>query len=192
MDKTITMGAIYPILLYLGLLIFLLTTVISLFYNKNLVGFLKGIFTVAFWFMLMIFLFQISMEIFTKNGSFKTSESGKISSAGHFEKGYNVPVNINLHILPQKKEFTYIKDSTSKSSKITFSKFINPKDDHFKDSMSVSYHKEMLQTHGLIQKKLDSFFENSSDIKITGNKILIGYPFQENKFLKTIYLKKPK
>ena len=191
MDKTITTGSmsgittIHQTLLLLGLISIFTAVIITIFYNKNIVGFLKGFFTIAFWFMLVFFLFQISMEIFTKNGSFKTSESGKISSAGHFEKGYDVPVNIHLYISPQKKEFTYKSDSTSNSSGMTFSRFTNPKDNLFKDSMYASFDKKMLQISGLTQKKLDSFFENSSDIKITGNKILIGYPFEENKFLKT-------
>ena len=76
MDKTITTGSmsgittIHQTLLLLGLISIFTAVIITIFYNKNIVGFLKGFFTIAFWFMLVFFLFLIFMEIFTKNGSF--------------------------------------------------------------------------------------------------------------------------
>lgn len=185
-DAMNTIDIIYPMLLYVGLLIFFGLVIISLFYNKNLIRFLNGIFTIAFWSVLAFFLFQISMELFTDNGSFKASENGRMHSKGHYSKGYNVPVKIDLYISPPKEELNYKKDSTNQStSSITFSRFINPNDNFFKDNIPGNFNKQRLEAAGLTEKKLDSFFKNSSGIKITGNKLQIGFSFEKNQFLKT-------
>ena len=83
-------------LLFAIVAVFLVILVYKAILKKSIVNYLYSIFRAGYWFLILFLVFQISMEVFTENGTIHLDDSSRIFSSDHSSKGYNVPVTINL------------------------------------------------------------------------------------------------
>ena len=170
------MGTIFQTALIVGLLSLFGFAIYSLFNKKGLTVFLYRVFTIGFWLSISLFMYKISMEVLTENGTVKISQNGTFSSSNHRSKGYAVPVNINLHFTQKKTyESNKLDTITGENSYSIFTRFVD-KRRNFNEEV-------LLKDAGITKKQLDSIFKFSTDVKITGKKLQIDY--HSNDFLST-------
>lgn len=153
-----------------GLLLITLLIIISK-YPKKLIPFLYRLFQLFFG-VLVITLFVNILFQFTESGNYNISETQRIGIDSHHSKGYNVPVHLNISF-DQKKLY----ELKTENGSYSFTKDINPSVNRISENSD--FHKNMLNQSGITQHQLDSIFEFSDDVKVTGKKLLIGEPYQE-------------
>ncbi len=152
---------LYPILIILG--IFILGTIFILFSQKNISRFLSIVITIAFWVLLIFSIFSISMQLFVKDSTIKTSETSSFTLGTNFKKGYNIPVEYSI-TFPSKKVY-----STKNSS---FTKY----DDETKNF----YDDDFLRRAGTSKKELDSIFKFSPEVKKIGKELIVDNHLNSN------------
>jgi hypothetical protein len=170
------MGTIYLTVLILGLLSLIGFAIYSIFNKKGLTVFLYRVFTIGFWLSISLFIYQISMEVLTENGTVKISQNKSLSYSNHHSKGYAVPVNIMLYFTQKKTYKSNKLDAiTGRKSNLIISRYLDERH-NFNEEVLLKY-------RGITKKQLDSIFKFSPDVKITGNKLQIDY--HSNDFLST-------
>lgn len=162
------MGTIFQTVLSVGLLSLIGFTIYSLFNKKGLTVFLYRVFTIGFWLSITLFIYQISMEVLTENGTVKISKNGTFNSSNHHSKGYAVPVNINLHFTQKKTyESNKLDTITGENSNLIITRLLDERH-NFNEEV-------LLKDTGITKKQLDSIFKFSPDVKTTGKKLQIDY-----------------